>query len=321
MLLPSAQASATFDSFQLDVKSGAVHRLTRGPGDDLSPDRTSAVYRTGGKLLVARLDGSDNRMIVNVPYQIPSVAWSPSGKLIAFEIEDSTSCASEPPPCGRRAIWLVNVDGSGLREFADNASDPAWSPDSRSLAFISHFVTHTFTGNIAIENVDGTGFRMLTAREEPEQLRWSPGGHWISYAQVRRAGHRDVVRVIAVARRRRTRTIGRGDFPFWLGGRVAFIRFVPTNRRALYVASIGARPRRILTTDDIHAPSPSPDARRIAYASGYSLVVVTDKGRSVRIVSLGRGVVFGPIFWSRDGESLFYTRMVNGCCARERRSR
>ncbi|HEY5564508.1 MAG TPA: hypothetical protein VIL33_02890, partial [Rhodothermia bacterium] len=57
-------------------------------------------------------------------------AWSPDGKAIAFESSRD----------GRLTIFVVGVDGQGLRRLtgADvHNGSPTWSPDGRQIAFAS----------------------------------------------------------------------------------------------------------------------------------------------------------------------------------------
>jgi len=61
---------------------------------------------------------------------------SPDGKTIAFILRKTDLEANK----GRTDIWLVNVDGSGLKQLTtDPAGDwnPRWSPDGKSLFFVS----------------------------------------------------------------------------------------------------------------------------------------------------------------------------------------
>ena len=46
--------------------------------------------------------------------------------------------------CYERDVWLVNTNGTGLRRFADDAIAPAWSADSRKLAYLGEFAAPLF---------------------------------------------------------------------------------------------------------------------------------------------------------------------------------
>ncbi|MBN2181946.1 MAG: S9 family peptidase [Sedimentisphaerales bacterium] len=61
---------------------------------------------------------------------------SPDGKLIAFVLRKTDLEANK----GRTDLWLVGTDGSGLRQLTthpDSDFNPRWSPDGKSIYFIS----------------------------------------------------------------------------------------------------------------------------------------------------------------------------------------
>ena len=80
-------------------------------------------------------------------------AWSPDGRQIAFE---STMD-------GDREIYVINADGSNLRQLTHNTlwdEGPAWSPDATKLAFSSG--ADDLHLDIWTMNVDGSDPRQLT---------------------------------------------------------------------------------------------------------------------------------------------------------------
>lgn len=70
-----------------------------------------------------------------VPWDSEPV-WSPDGTMIAFV---STRNGPGGMPDGPENVWLVNADGTGLRQLTTegNRTHPTWSPDGTKVAYNS----------------------------------------------------------------------------------------------------------------------------------------------------------------------------------------
>jgi Tol biopolymer transport system component len=123
---------------------------------------------------VVRNDGAERRPVV-APGTHP--AFFPEGQAIVFV----------RPVDGRRQIFTVGIDGSGLRQLTGGPYenfDPAVSPNGRRIAFAS---TRDADGrdrtDIFTMRADGGGVRPAIAgpgkEREPD---WSPNGTRIAYA-------------------------------------------------------------------------------------------------------------------------------------------
>ncbi|HET9449978.1 MAG TPA: LpqB family beta-propeller domain-containing protein, partial [Aggregicoccus sp.] len=83
--------------------------------------------------------------------RVSSPTVSPDGKRVAFVLRTTDLEANK----GRTDLWLVNADGSGLRQLTSheaNDSQPVWSPDGQSLFFLS---TRTGASQVFRVAVDG----------------------------------------------------------------------------------------------------------------------------------------------------------------------
>ena len=78
-------------------------------------------------------------------------AWSPSGQQLAFTGIDFRHHH------GKRAIFVINGDGSGLRRvspFREQADFPTWSPDGSNIAYLGGIARTETRGNHHIPILD-----------------------------------------------------------------------------------------------------------------------------------------------------------------------
>ena len=152
---------------------------------DWSPDGTKVVYEhsTGPRdelIYVVNANGADARSVVPCTggcagQEVP--AWSPDGGEIAFA---SGGVRYEQ-------IWIVGVDGTGLRRVTGPDTidaDPQWSPDGRRIVFRRIDPYRARKGYaLFVVNVDGTGERRLTpwALRAGDHPDWSPDGKRILF--------------------------------------------------------------------------------------------------------------------------------------------
>src|SRR5215217_4216450 len=85
-------------------------------------------------------------------------------------------------------IYVMNADGSGLREIADDPArdyGPAWSPDGSKIAFVSNrdAPVDATSYDIYVTNADGTGepIRITNQPGNESDLNWSPDGSKLLY--------------------------------------------------------------------------------------------------------------------------------------------
>jgi TolB protein len=113
-------------------------------------------------------------------------AWSPDGKQLVFAVQNYA--AAEPP--NRRALFIVGIDGSGLRQLTPwslNAGDsPDWSPDGTLILFRTVSVSNRHHGNLHTIRPDGSGLTKLTSYPAPKTVltgSFSPDGKWIVFSR------------------------------------------------------------------------------------------------------------------------------------------
>lgn len=173
------------------------------------PDDAQAAYSPNGRRIAyLRYNGIPEIAIANsnlrhvhalLPFgkrgvpDIDGLAWSPDGTQLAFTVHNDTSKRFKP--VGGRAVFVVNLDGSGLRRVtpwklrAGGIGELDWSPDGRNILFRSYLSRGAFGpgppyGDIYTIHPDGTGLRRLThfPADTGVQLgSYSPDGSQIVY--------------------------------------------------------------------------------------------------------------------------------------------
>lgn len=110
--------------------------------------------------------------------RLSEVAVAPDGSRIAFtlqtvKIEDNSS---------RRVIYLIHPDGSNLQPFTSaeyNSWAPQWSPDSKTLAFLSD---RSGTPQIYFQSPDSLSPQPITSLYcGVTSFRWSPSGRKLAF--------------------------------------------------------------------------------------------------------------------------------------------
>ena len=103
------------------------------------------------------------------------VAWSPDATRLAFTFDDKDSSG----------IWVVAVDGSGLRRlYASGKHDayPSWSSDGRQVLFASDSGGHM---DIYAIGTEGGPIRRLTHEGQNTYPSWSPDGGSVAFSSNR----------------------------------------------------------------------------------------------------------------------------------------
>jgi Tol biopolymer transport system component len=164
--------------------SGRRRITTDGAGYEapaISPDGRRIAYAqfTNGTrgIYLMNADGTNRSLLIARSSFDGEPAWSPDGSQIAFRSLNSGPFGDY----GR--IFVINVDGTGLRQVSPEETDPnaysfdaspAWSPGGSRIAFDRN-------GQTAIINADGTGLTFIGGGEHPS---WSPDGTRFAFESV-----------------------------------------------------------------------------------------------------------------------------------------
>jgi TolB protein len=224
-------------------------------------------------------------------------------------------------------IYVVNADGSGVRNLTRSRADdagPSWSPDGRRIAFRRSPADRFADGDIYVMNADGSGQRRLTRTPADDwEPSWSPDGRRIAFMRFR--GRDTDIYVTNADGSMQPRLVRKSGFgPQWSpdGQKIAFLRRERVTPRrparcALYLMNPdGTKPRRVAPrVDQPSIFSWSPRGRRIAFASAVPTASPTAPSKQIRVVWADSGRVrnltpkgrwnWGPA-WSPDGRRIAF---------------
>jgi len=223
-------------------------------------------------------------------HEMPRGAWlydvSLDGSRLAF-VADTT---------GSNQVWVMNFDGSGLRQITHDAyegTDPAWSPDGRRIAYVG-FGEGTNRDLFVVDVATGKTRRIVKGLRDPWNPQWSPDGELLLYYEWIKAD------------------------PSTAGGNI------PPNETGPRVSSVEVATRRIGSlaggTSFTHAWDGIWSGHRILFirgrygAEGHSLglwLMDDDGSRKKLLLSLSADDAFSPAL-SPDGDRVAYTRVVRG---------
>ena len=181
-----------------------------------SPDGTQIAYFDGGgdvdnTLRVMNADGSGVRVVIDQEFgHVHDLAWSPDGSRLAFQAagggpvriehvwivgvdgsgltdvsqgESAWEAAPRWSPTGRQlafespgGIWVINADGSGLRQVAlPGRSASVWSPDGSRIAYLDE-------DSLYVAALDGSHVRSLGTIELTPSPKPALGGSGVRVA-------------------------------------------------------------------------------------------------------------------------------------------
>jgi len=259
---------------------------------NLSPDSRFLIYSEGeeGKLNIYRMNMSNStiRALSNNDSEDSAAVWSPDGKWIVFQREDSS---------GQRDIWLMESDGSSLQNMTESQFDeqhPRFSHDQQYIIFDSNRDHIGALGDDAQQNFEI--YRMNIAKKSVERLTNWP--NWDMYGSLSSDGKRLVWRRIVENEKNNSRNF------------------------EIFVKDLKTGVETNISSHDAIDTNPhwSPNGEVIVFASdrnsvtrGFTdLFTVTPDGQNLTQITNGGGIALGytrPSF-TYDGKTVLANRFA-----------
>jgi dipeptidyl aminopeptidase/acylaminoacyl peptidase len=208
------------DVYRVPVDGGEAERLTRGPSDDfrgaLSPSGRELAYHSfesgARSIFLLALGGGTPRPLARASgRQLAMANWSPDGTALSFF------------DLGNADALVMRRDGRGgwraPRVVAGNAWRPEWSPDGRTLAFVT-----PADGRIGLVPADSGSRRDLYVPRDGDPLAelalFAAGGRELYFKSHDASGRASFWSIPASGGR--PRLLVRFDDPAWSSNRFDF---------------------------------------------------------------------------------------------------
>jgi len=156
----------------VDLDTDQSSTLTEGESPSWSPDGQRIAFIRHNRVYLINVGGSGEPELlaqdINAPVEL---AWSPDGSPGGSRLAVAAD-----------GLYVVDVDGGESRKLADNARDPVWSPDGKSIAFTVRSQGEQLeTSSIYVVKADDSGEPQKLA--EGSSPSWSSDGHGIAFAR------------------------------------------------------------------------------------------------------------------------------------------
>jgi eukaryotic-like serine/threonine-protein kinase len=181
--------------------TSSAQKLTYLPGEELyprlAPDGKSFVFassQNGNWDIYRQTVGTPAavNLTVGADSYDTQPAYSPDGARIAFRSSRNGG-----------GVFVMNVDGSNVKQVSDAGFNPAWSPDGRELAvnddnIINYEGRNTYPSASRLWAIDTiTRARRVITTRDAVQSDWSPHGQRLAFWGEQKGGHRDIWTVAA----------------------------------------------------------------------------------------------------------------------------
>jgi Tol biopolymer transport system component len=242
------------------------------------------------QLFRIRTTGSGLKQITTGVRGAVSPDFSPDGTRVVFRR-------------GLSGIFVVNVDGRGLKRLTDGRDDayPVWSPDGRAIAFLRPTAgTPTASGFFRLLVMDANGRRQHALRLAPLPAAGRPS--WLPDARSIVVSSKGALYKVRATDGKPVRRLGptvdtNNGGPYWtlapngktialIGARPAGCEGATCKGSALYLLRFGASQGRRLA-DDVGEAGWSPDSRTLVFVDRGELNLQRISGDPAKVIAVG----------------------------------
>jgi serine/threonine protein kinase len=210
-----SRRDGNWEIYVMDIDGRNQQRLTNHSAWDRlptwSPDGRQIAFlsdRNGNfAVYIMDADGQNVRQITNTGERDGHVSWSINNQLV-FNTGGGSS-----------RLWRIvssSIDGTNVQSLTGNGNwSPEWSPDGRSIVFISSRFGNDTNPGIFLMNADGSNQRQLFNSSNYEWgARWSGDGQFIIFTQS--INNQDNIYMISAEGGSPVLITQRGSYPAWV---------------------------------------------------------------------------------------------------------
>ncbi|MCF2515919.1 S9 family peptidase [Sphingomonas sp. G124] len=242
---------------------------------------------------------------------------SPDGRWLAYTVTTTNVDADEK----QSDLWRVNWDGKERKPLTQtpdtNETHPQWSPDRKSIAFLSDRVGDDAKTQVWIMGISGGAPSQVTDFPEGvEDFVWAPDGQRLAIIAW------DPERPKGAKKPKNPPPIVTDRYQF----KEDFTGYLTSRRKHLYLFDLASKKAELLTpgNHDEQLPSWSPDGRQIAYVTkrgsdpdrtlNYDIyLIASEAGAKERQLTRFPGSDLDPYWesrptWSPDGKTIAYLK-------------